>query len=253
MDLLLNTTLSANYHSSTQIARVQTEDWVANNMYCPICGQSRILHYEANKPVADFYCEHCCSDFELKSKENKKGNFGKIINDGSFTTMIERITSLRNPNFFFLSHAGEVIVNVMFVPNVFFTPSIIIKRKPLAATSRRAGWIGCNIDISSIPEKGKIYIIKDGREINHELVREQYLQAKKGIIESKGWLMDVLNCVDKIDKQQFTLQDVYDFVPSLQAKHPNNNNVEPKIRQQLQLLRDRGLIVFTGRGEYEKI
>jgi type II restriction enzyme len=29
--------------------------------------------YENNKPVADFYCEKCLEDFELKSKKGKNG------------------------------------------------------------------------------------------------------------------------------------------------------------------------------------
>jgi len=36
----------------------------------------------------------------------------------------------------------------------------------------------------------------------------------------------------------------------LQAKHPENHNVKAKIRQQLQYLRDKGVIEFLGRGHY---
>ncbi len=39
----------------------------------------------------------------------------------------------------------------------------------------------------------------------------------------------------------------------LQARHPQNNNIRPKIRQQLQVLRDKGVIEFLGRGLYRKI
>ncbi|MCE2615620.1 MAG: DpnI domain-containing protein [Phocaeicola sp.] len=253
MDLLLNTSLRHGYHGATQIARVETEDWVYRNMYCPICGEPKIIHYEANKPVADFYCNKCSSDFELKSKESRSGKLGRIIKDGAYATMIERITSLRNPNFFFMSHHDNEVVNFVLVPNAFFNPSIIIKRKPLSINARRSGWVGCDIDISSIPNNGKIYIIKDKKEIDHEMVRRQYLKSKEGAVESKGWLMDVLNCIDKIGEKEFLLQDVYDFTPSLQARHPNNNNVEPKIRQQLQILRDKGFIEFTSRGQYTKL
>ena len=35
-------------------------------------------------------------------------------------------------------------------------------------------------------------------------------------------------------------------------KHPNNNNIRAKIRQQLQQLRDRGIISFLGNGRYQK-
>ena len=40
-------------------------------------------------------------------------------------------------------------------------------------------------------------------------------------------------------KQNFTLQELYTFVPYLKTKYPNNNFVEDKIRQQLQVLRDK--------------
>ena len=64
--------------------------------------------------------------------------------------------------------------------------------------------------------------------------------------------MDVLSCVERLD-ETFTLKQMYDFVNELGVKHPNNNNIEAKIRQQLQFLRDKGFIDFTTRGNYKKI
>ncbi|MEG1603603.1 MAG: hypothetical protein RR340_08305, partial [Cloacibacillus sp.] len=51
---------------------------------------------------------------------------------------------------------------------------------------------------------------------------------------------------------EFTLAQIYDFEEKLSAIHPENNNIRAKIRQQLQILRDRGLIEFAGRGRYRK-
>lgn len=45
-------------------------------------------------------------------------------------------------------------------------------------------------------------------------------------------------CVDKLKKEEFTLQDMYGFESELSRKHPGNNFVKNKIRQQLQELRD---------------
>ena len=39
-----------------------------------------------------------------------------------------------------------------------------MKRKTLSSTVIRAGWIGCNILFDTIPESGKIFYIKDGKE-----------------------------------------------------------------------------------------
>lgn len=46
-----------------------SEKWVHENMFCPCCGNS-LCRFENNKPVADFYCDECNENFELKSKGN---------------------------------------------------------------------------------------------------------------------------------------------------------------------------------------
>ena len=71
-----------------------------------------------------------------------------------------------------------------------------------------------------------------------------------GDVESTGWLLDVLMCVERIRKEEFSLDDVYAFEGYLKAKHPANHNVKAKVRQQLQFLRDKGVIEFLGRGQY---
>ncbi|PYT58190.1 MAG: hypothetical protein DMG35_18675 [Acidobacteria bacterium] len=48
----------------------------------------------------------------------------------------------------------------------------------------------------------------------------------------------------------FTLADVYAHAGSLAKLHPNNAHIRDKIRQQLQLLRDLGLLDFLGGGSY---
>ena len=169
--------------------------------------------------------------------------------------MISRITALNNPNFFFLTYYNNRVRNLVLIPNHFFVPNIIEKRKPLSENARRAGWIGCNIDLTSIPQYGKIYVIKDSVEIEHELVINTYKKIESlrtNSFESRGWLMDILQCVDKLG-DEFTLEEMYSFTNLLQLKYPDNNNVQPKIRQQLQILRDRGFLKFTTRGHYKKV
>lgn len=79
MNIRLDTSLACNYRSPSQIARVITEEWMANNMYCPRCGENRLQHFKNNRPVADFYCPRCENQFELKSKH---GVIGNTIRDG---------------------------------------------------------------------------------------------------------------------------------------------------------------------------
>ena len=66
----------------------------------------------------------------------------------------------------------------------------------------------------------------------------------------RGWTLDVLKAIRKLNKAEFSLSDVYQFESELAAMHPGNRNVRPKIRQQLQVLRDLGFINFTDRGHY---
>jgi type II restriction enzyme len=49
---------------------------------------------------------------------------------------------------------------------------MIEKRKPLSSTARRAGWIGCNILLDTIPTSGKIFYIKDGEKQSKDKILE---------------------------------------------------------------------------------
>ncbi len=254
MNLLFNTKLAEGYSSNSQIARILTENWVKENSYCPCCGEIPLNEFENNRPVADFYCKKCSEEFELKSKSGKLSN---TISDGAYSTMIQRINSNQNPNFFFLTYTKNWSVdNFLIIPKQFFTTEIILKRNPLADSARRAGWIGCNIDISNIAEAGKVFLVKDAKLIERNIVENSFkktLFLREKSVESKGWILDLMNCVDLINKDSFSLEDVYKFENKLKLKYPNNNFIKDKIRQQLQILRDKGIIEFTSRGNYKKI
>jgi len=136
---------------------------------------------------------------------------------------------------------------------VFFTESIVEKRRPLGPQARRAGWVGCNILLNEIPKDGKITVVSDGavspdRHVRAEFARTQELAALPPNL--RGWTVDVLNIVRKLKKEKFFLRELYDFETELRAAHPRNQNVLPKIRQQLQVLRDLGIVEFHGHGSY---
>lgn len=255
MNLRFDLSLAEGYKSRSQIARVLTEDWLARNMYCPICGEVSIRRAEPNAPVKDYVCEKCKAQYELKSNKSKSENFQSTVNDGVYRTMISRITSLDNPSFFFMHYDRYEVNNLVIVPSCFFTPSVIKKRPALKSTAERAGWEGCVIQMNEIPATAKIPIIINGevRPISEVVVQYQRvynLQTKS--VESRGWLMDTLHLVERLDKT-FTIDQMYSFVDELQLKYPNNNHIQAKIRQQLQFLRDKGFIKFTSRGHYQKI
>lgn len=254
MDLSFDLSLVDNYSNKAQILRVLTENWVKKNLYCPNCSNQILKQFANNTPVADFYCNDCLQEFELKSKN---GSLSKKIVDGAYHTMITRISADNNPNFFFLTYnkSSWSVRDFLIIPKHFFVPDLIEKRKPLSETARRAGWIGCNILMEKIPSNGKIFIIKNSQVIDRSIVFEKWNDVeflKTSNQASRGWIIDILNCIDKIPNSNFKLEDVYKFEEGFKLKYPNNNFIKDKIRQQLQILRDKGIIEFVSRGVYKK-
>lgn len=240
------------FKSPSQRIRVISEEWVFQNIYCPSCGK-HLDKYPNNKPVADFFCSKCSEDYELKSKKNNIGS--KIVN-GAYKTMMERLEHCQSPSLFLLNYSlpNYDVLDYFVIPKYFFISDITEKRTPLSATARRAGWVGCNILLGNIPETGKIFYIKNCQALPKKQVldgwqRIDFLKQEKP--ETKGWLIDVMGCLDKLGKRNFSLKDVYGFEQLLRQKHPSNKHVKDKIRQQLQVLRDGGYLKFTNRGSYE--
>lgn len=250
----LDESLADKYKRVNQQIRAMSEPWLVENIFCPCCGNLHIDKMPNNSPVADAYCPKCNEIFELKSKQ---GSIGAKILDGAYRTMIERITSNRNPQLFVMQYSEKLsVTDLTFIPKFFFTPDIIEKRKPLSANAKKAGWVGCNILYQKIPTQGKIDVIRDGREFEVAQVVERYAQIKNlqtTDLQGRGWLMDVLDCVNNIKSETFTLQEIYKYADVLGAKHNQNNNVKAKIRQQLQFLRNKGFIKFIGHGVYRKV
>lgn len=253
MKLTFDTKLAKNYKSQSQKARVLTEAWVDNSIFCPNCGQVDLEKYQHNKPVGDFYCNNCHEDYELKSK---KSEFGSKIIDGAYSTMIKRLTSSSNPNFFLLKYdlASFKVLNFLVIPKHFFVPEIIEKRKPLAPTAERHDWVGCSILLNQIPQIGKIFFVRNQQVESKEKILTEwkktlFLREEKDV-SAKGWLLDVMRSIEKLGRREFTLDEAYVFENELSKLHPENKHVKDKIRQQLQVLRDKGYLSFVLRGYY---
>jgi len=253
MKLSFDLKLAEKYNSPSQKVRVLTEHWVNDSIFCPNCGRLRMNKYPNGKPVADFYCPGCREDYELKSK---KSGMGFKILDGANDTMIQRLQSAKNPNFFLLHYNPRSfeVRSFLVIPKHFFVPEIIEKRKPLSPGSERADWVGCNIILKSIPESGKIFYVRNGEVVPKEKVRADwqktlFLRGEKQL-STKGWLLDVMRCVERLGAREFTLNEVYAFENELSRLHPENKHIRDKIRQQLQFLRDKNYLEFSGKGKY---
>ncbi len=267
--------LAAAYRSGAQRARVVTEAWGEKNLFCPNCSSPKLTWLEPGHPASDYKCPHCEFWYQLKSQKSRIGDF---ITDGAYRAMMQAIQNDELPSFYFMQYdlATWRVRNLLLVPNFAFPPSAIIKRKPLAPTARRHGWVGCNFDLRRIPQEARIPVITESQISTAAEVREKVKRVKplKDIsIQQRGWTLDVLNIVRRLVEERgsatrsrwgeatdeparedarptntFTTSDVYAFTHELEKLHPDNRHVKDKIRQQLQVLRDMELLQHVARG-----
>lgn len=242
------------YHSPSQKARVWTETWTAKNVFCPRCGNDMLSQNRNNTPVRDFRCPVCQARYEQKSRKRK---FSPTVLGSDYKKLHEALISNTNPDYFFLVYdlPSLSVRDLFVVPKHFFHPGIVVARRPLPPTAKRPGWVGCNILLSEIPCNGKIYIVRDGMEQDKETVMKNFrdtLFLENQTLSARGWLLDVWNCINHLP-DSFNLKDVYAFEPLFLRKYPDNQHIKDKIRQQLQVLRDKSVIDFNGKGRYSRI
>jgi type II restriction enzyme len=252
VDLHLPTSNLVNYKSGSQRARVSTEPWGEANLYCAACDSPRISSLPTGTHAVDFSCPSCASRYQLKSSARK---FGNRVIDGAYAAMHRAILSDQTPNLFFLHYQLPqlTVESVLLIPRFAFSLSCVEKRNALSPTARRAGYVGCYFVLDRIPPDARIPIIQNARPVSSSQVRKAYnrIRSLEDLnIEKRGWTLDVLNIVKSLNKTEFKLKEVYEHEGVLAKLHPDNAHIQPKIRQQLQELRDMKLLKFLGDGHY---
>lgn len=237
--------------SASQVARVITEKWTEDNFYCPSCGWS-LSPYRTGTKVSDFYSVDCNEKFQLKSLSRP---FSNSILGSEYHTTLTSVEEGTHPSLILLHYdrPESTVRDLSLIHRACITPSCVIARRPLAPSAKRAGWQGCIISLERIPELGRIKVISDGKIVqDRSSVLHQWKKSESLLTtrpEMRGWLADVLLCVER-SLSVFSLADIYDFEAELAQKHPDNHNIRPKIRQQLRLLRNLGLVESLGPGNY---
>ena len=335
--------LADRFKSGSQKAGNVTEAWGAENFYCPNCSSPKLDWLKPGTKASDYKCPACGFWFQLKSKQSpigksiRDGAYAAMMEAiredraPSYFFLHYEIRSSRREEAQVsmdcgdtspLSKRGHVralqgsaqsrgegmlwfVRNLLLVPYFAFPPSAIIQCPPLSKTARRAGWIGCNFDLSRVPAEARIAIVRtmvsprrrsgvapdsdskneygDRRDacptviVPPAEVRAQFKRVKplKDIsVKQRGWTLDVLNIVRRIVEcggttplspdatcrvepkrghvralqNEFTNEDVYAHTRELEQLHPDNRHLRDKIRQQLQVLRDAGLLIHVEHG-----
>ena len=251
--LELNLVPESGYRSASQLARVVTEQWTLTNFYCASCGAG-LSPYPASTPLYDFHSPECKERLQLKASQRQ---FGGSVLDSEYHTALDGVLKDAYPSLILLRYdpARWAVSDLELVHRACITTSCLIRRKPLSATARRAGWEGCIISLTNVPALGRIGVVRNGAVRPKAAVLDQWKQSNRLLEtepEHRGWVADVLGCVERL-YSTFTLDNVYGFEKELAAKHPKNQFVRAKIRQQLQVLRDLGLIEFVSPGVYRRL
>jgi type II restriction enzyme len=167
--------------------------------------------------------------------------------------MLAAVQQNTAPNLLILNYSRLwTVQHLILIPSVFFTESVIERRTPLSEKARRAGWVGCNLLLSNVPDEARIPLVASAEIVAPHLVREKFGQHKR--LESvdwhvRGWTLDVLKIANGLGPP-FTIEQIYEHESELSRLHPANRNIKPKIRQQLQVLRNLGYVDFLGKGRY---
>jgi type II restriction enzyme len=236
MDLRLSAQLTAGYHSKSQQARVVSESWGENELFCAACMSDRLDSFKNNNAASDFQCPTCRERYQLKSQSRP---FARRVLGANYQKMCDAIAAETAPSYYLLHYARAswMVRDLMLVPHLSVTLSALVKRPPLRATARRANWEGYFLDLDRVPDAAKIAVVRDGTERPKADVRADYARIAPVLelkTESRGWTLDVLRCVERVKHSIFRNEDVYSFEGELAKLHPENRHVVPKIRQQLQ-------------------
>jgi type II restriction enzyme len=253
--MILNLPIEAaeGYKSASQRTRVITETWMRSNMYCPACMSNSLTPTKGGTEAVDFLCGRCESAYQLKAKS---GSIGRRIVDAAYDAMMRAVLENRLPHFLFLTYNNLTVSDLLLIPNFCLPPSAIEARKPLRPTARRAGWVGCNIVLDLVPPEGRIQVVRSGGIVPKSSVRKNFRTVQPLAdmsVKKRGWTLDTLTVLRSLNKREFSLDDAYSFDKVLSQRHPDNKHVKPKIRQQLQILRDLGYLQFVTRGRYRWI
>jgi type II restriction enzyme len=174
--------------------------------------------------------------------------------DGAYSALMGRILDGSVPTLMMLERTERwEIRSLTAIHHLFLTPEVIEKRTPLSETARRAGWIGCKIRLDRIASDAKISIIASGEPKDPGAVRSAFRtfeNLKKVSPTKRGWTTLALGVVRSLRASSFTLKDLYNREDDFANVYPTNKNIRPKIRQQLQVLRDLGYLKFLGNGTY---
>ncbi|MEM0129518.1 MAG: DpnI domain-containing protein, partial [Thermoplasmata archaeon] len=189
---------------------------------------------------------------ELKARH---GPFLRQVPDGAYRTFQDAILHDRAPNLLLLEYdrLHWRVETLRAIPRGVVSRCSVRPRPPLSERARRRGWQGCSIDLTRIPPDAVVPVVEHRRPLPWEEVRwrwDRYEFLVPLRPRRRAWYHDVLALVAEIGAREFAPNAIYAHERELARLHPENRNIRPKIRQQLQCLVAAGVLDRLAPGRY---
>ncbi len=142
---------AARYTSNSQVARVAIETWAARNVLCWRCNGA-LIPAPPNTHLLDAICANGEHEVQIKAFA---GIAGDRIAGAAFEPIRKRLDDGALPDYLLVSYdrPREVVVLAEYVDGEAIVRERVVGRRPLAATARRAGWVGAVIDLQDLERK----------------------------------------------------------------------------------------------------
>ncbi len=139
---------AARYAARAQIARVAIETWAARNVLCWRCSGA-LLPAPPNTKLLDAVCVDGRHEVQVKAIA---GIAGPTVTGAAFGPIASRLAGGVLPDYLLISYDRDraVVVLAEYVDGAALVSERILKRRPLAASARRAGWVGASIDLRGV-------------------------------------------------------------------------------------------------------
>ncbi|MGC8485772.1 MAG: DpnI domain-containing protein [Candidatus Baltobacteraceae bacterium] len=139
---------AAAYSSARQVARVAVEAWAARNIRCWRCSSSLLL-LPANTALIDAVCSNAGHEVQVKAVA---GVARDHILGAAYQPLRSRLERAGLPDYLIVSYdrPRAAVLLAEFIDGNAITAERVLERTPLAATARRAGWVGSTLDLTGL-------------------------------------------------------------------------------------------------------
>jgi hypothetical protein len=139
---------AATYVSRSQVARIAVEAWAARNVVCWRCA-SPLLLVPANTKLLDAVCSEHAHEVQIKATARLDAS---RITGAAYGPLSVRLQESSLPDYLLVLYdePRAMVILAEYLDGQDIVADRIVARKALAATARRAGWVGASINVSGL-------------------------------------------------------------------------------------------------------